>query len=198
MRIFRSTHGRLPHLTRTGAVIVTAVALAAAGLVAFIAVAAGSGKSSHATKSTVSGYGLSIQLPAGWNGRIYRPSPADAITLEAATVPLAPTGDGSFEQTEQAMGAGDAYIRLSDIGAPPPYLGKEHTWQRASLPISVDPTSVQRYLEGQSLPANIIRPLVIKNRAITVYVGFGSSPSPAAMKQVNQVLSSLSVAPSSS
>jgi hypothetical protein len=144
----------------------------------------------------VSGYGLSIQLPAGWNGRIYRTSPSDAITLEAATVPLAPTGDGSFEQTEQTMGADDAYIRLSDIGAPPPYLGKEHTWQKVTLPISVDAASVQRYVEGQSLPANIVRPLVIKNRAITVYVGFGSSPSAASMKQVNQVLSSLSVAPS--
>src|SRR5919198_702114 len=104
MHRFRSNNRRWPRLTRTGALIVAALALAAAGLIAFIAVAAESGRSSPPAKSSVSGYGLSIQLPAGWNGRIYRLSPTDAITLEAATVPLAPTGDGSFEQTEQAMG----------------------------------------------------------------------------------------------
>ena len=195
MRIFRSNHRRLLRPRRRRALIATMVALAAAGLIAFIAVAAGSGNSAHPSNSTVSGYGLSIQLPAGWYGRISRPSPMDAITLEAATVPLAPAGDGSFEQTEQAMGAGDAYIRLSDIGAPPPYLGREHTWQKASLPISVDATSAQRYLEGHSLPANIIHPFLINNRAITVYVGFGSAPTPAAIQEVNQLLASLAVAP---
>jgi hypothetical protein len=196
MRAFRRNDGHLLRLTRTRAVIVATAGLILAGLIAFIAIAAGSGQSSHVARSTIGGFGLSMQLPPGWNGRVYRPSPADAITLEAATVPLAPTGDSSFEQTERAMGAGDAYIRLSDIGAPPSYLGREHTWQRVSLPISIDAGSVQRFVEGQSLPANVVRPLVIKNRAITLYVGFGSAPSPAAIRDVDHVLASLSVAAS--
>jgi len=68
-------------------------------------------------------YGLTIPLPNGWDGRIYRQTPLDAITLEATSARLASIADDSFIQTEQGMGSADIYVRLSDIGPPPPYLG---------------------------------------------------------------------------
>ncbi len=50
-------------------------------------------------------YGLTIPLPNGWDGRIYRQTPLDAITLEATSARLASIADDSFIQTEQGASA---------------------------------------------------------------------------------------------
>ncbi len=91
------------------------------------------------------------------------------------------------------MGPGDVYIRISDIGAPPPYMGREPGWQRLVVPVVIRPSDLHRYVEGQSLPANAVLPLVIHNRAIMLYVGFGSWPTDATLQRANSLLASLSV-----
>lgn len=177
---------------RRGLLVAAASATLALGMLAlFIAVAAGSSDSDRA--NVIDGFGLTMQLPEGWDGRVYQRSPRDAVTVEAASVTLAPKADDSFQQTEASMGASDAFIWLSDIGSPPSQPGREPTWKKASLPITISASDVHRYVEGHSLPANVARPVLINGRPITLYVGFGSWPNDAMIEQVNKVLASLSV-----
>ncbi|HEX4325041.1 MAG TPA: hypothetical protein VHZ77_10475 [Gaiellaceae bacterium] len=141
----------------------------------------------------IQNYGLTIPLPNGWDGRIYRQTPLDAITLEATSARLAPIADDSFIQTEQGMGSADIYVRLSDIGPPPPYLGKGNDWQIVSSPPPIQPVDLQDFIEGHSLPAGVASAMVINNRAFMLYVGFGTWPSQAQLNQMNQILSQLQV-----
>jgi hypothetical protein len=143
----------------------------------------------------IQGYGLKMRIPDGWDGRIYQQSPQDAVTLEATSARLAPVAEDSVLQTEQGMGNGDVYIRLSDIGAAPPYVGKDSDWRVVSSPPAIRPTDFQEFVEGHSLPAGTASAMVIKGRAFMVYVGFGSWPSPAAVGQLNQILGQLQVDP---
>lgn len=187
-----SSRGRFKRRGVAG-VAAIAVALGALAVVAVVTGLSESDDGSPASPKVISGFGIRMQLPKSWDGRVYRRSPRDAVTLEAASVPLAPRADDSFQETEKRMGAGDAYIWLSDIGSPPPYIGREPGWQMASLPIKIDASDLHRYVEGHSLPANAVRPFVINDRAITLYVGFGSWPNEAVIQEINSVLASLSI-----
>ncbi len=186
----------VPNLLKRRGALIAMLGLSA--LAAFIAVAvAATGRQSAegAPASVITGFGLELGLPAGWHGRVYQRGAEGAITLEAATVPLAPIGDNSSQETEARMGTDDAYIQLSDIGSPPPYLGSEPGWERLTLPLAIDEADLHRFVEGNALPANVTRAVVINNRAIMLYCGFGSWPSESSIANLNRVLSSLSVAP---
>lgn len=141
----------------------------------------------------IQGYGLKLRIPDGWDGRIYRQSPQDAITLEATSARLAPVADDSFAQTEQGMSSNDVYLRLSDIGAPPPHVGKDRDWREVSSPPAIQPNDFQDFIEGHSLPAGAASAMVIKGRAFMLYAGFGSWPSPSAVGQLNQILGQLQI-----
>jgi hypothetical protein len=141
----------------------------------------------------IQGYGLSMRIPDSWDGRIYRQSPQDAVTLEATSARLAPIADDSFVQTEQGMGSNDVYIRLSDIGAAPPHVGKDSDWRVVASAPAIQPTDFQDFIEGHSLPAGTASAMVIKGRAFMLYAGFGSWPSPGAVGQLNQILGQLRI-----
>jgi hypothetical protein len=166
-------------------------------LVAFALAAAGCGVSLAApehtrgeAKASVDGYGLSVALPEGWNGRVYRLSAADSITLEAANAAL-PT-EGEVLNADQ-LASGSAYIVVNDIGQPPPYLGRERSWQRdPSLPLAVTRTDVAGPYEG-GFPAGANMSVVINNRPLMIRVRFDSQPTDADLEAVNDVLASLHV-----
>ena len=141
----------------------------------------------------IQGYGLTMPLPDGWDGRIYRQTPQHAITLEATSARLAPIADDSFIQTEQGMAGADIYVRLSDIGLPPPYLGRGNDWQIVSSPPPIQPVDLQDLIEGHPLPAGVVSAMVINNRAFMLYAGFGSWPSQPQIDQVNHLLSALQI-----
>ncbi len=143
----------------------------------------------------ITGYGLTLQLPAGWDGRVYKQSSQDAVTLEAASVRLASPADDSFQQTEATMKESDVYIRISAIGLPPPNLGAEGDWHIAAPPFGLRASDVRDAIEGHSLPAGIAKPVVFNNRALMTYVGFGSWPGRSELAQVTQLLSGLEVLP---
>jgi hypothetical protein len=64
----------------------------------------------------VAGHGLSIDLPSGWEGLIYR-RPGGYPILHAGSFAL-PTGDGDFGSGSiQAMGAGDVFVALLEYDA---------------------------------------------------------------------------------
>lgn len=145
---------------------------------------------SSGTAATVDGYGLSIALPDHWNGRIYRRSPSDAITLEAANAALPAEGE---VMTGERLGIGNTYIVVDDIGQEPRYLGREGSWQRdPALPLMMRRSDVAGPYE-QGFPAGAAISVVIHERPLMIRVRFGSQPSSADLDAVNDVLASMSV-----
>ncbi len=71
-------------------------------------------RSSGQTKA-VRGYGLRIDLPAGWHGEVMRPEPPGALTLRVAIFPLPPPIDVG-QQAQRAMGERDILITLVYYG----------------------------------------------------------------------------------
>ena len=170
------------------AALATAVVVLVAAVGAYVAVAARFDPSMTA----VSGHGLAMEFPSGWDARIYRQSPDHAVTVEGASVPLEPIADHAPQRTERRLDSEDLYVRLTDIGSPPAHLGSEPGWKRASA-IRLTPSNVHRYVEGHSVPASAVGAFALGDHAIMVYVGFGSRPTDADLEDVNRILGTLSI-----
>src|SRR5437899_1414894 len=85
----------------------------------------------------IAGYGLQIEIPDDWDGRIYRRSAEFAVTFEASTLQLAPIGDDAVQETEDAMmKSSDVYIRFDDIGPPPTLIERDQAWQLDSSSVA--------------------------------------------------------------
>jgi hypothetical protein len=140
----------------------------------------------------VQAHALKLDVPDEWDNRTAKQSPEHATLLEAATAGLAEIGDPEAEAPFGSIGPSDVYIRIEDLGAPPPYIGKEGTWRVASLPIRIEASQIRQGLRG-GLRAGVIQPLVINGRAIMVSVGFGSVPTRVTLAQANSVLGTLGV-----
>lgn len=149
----------------------------------------------------IDGYGIGIDVPTGWEGRIYkRPDdPADPGTrfpvLQLGNFPL-PVEDGDFGSgAVSSMGAGGVFAVLMEFG--PDYVARE-SFPVISLPLApsaaeFDPASLQVTIPGQ---AGVQRFLTVNGRAFCLYVVVGSLMNVGNLaRQVLQVLSSLSVEP---
>jgi len=141
---------------------------------------------------TVSGYGLRVNLPSGWTGRVFQPSPNDAIELEAATSPLLPRGQFL---TGDELGAGNAYVIIDDFGqARRGFVKRANGWQvHPRLPLTLSRPDLRGPYEG-GFPSGATLPVGIEGRALEIRIRFGSRPSVGQLGEVNDVLGSLSVA----
>ena len=139
-------------------------------------------KETQRSGTTVVAYGLSISVPDGWQARVYRLAPEDAITVEAASVDLPPPGE---LMTGERLGTDDAYIRIDDIGAPP------EKWGESSLPLAIGPEDIQGPYEG-GFPTGAGFSALINDRALNVRADFGSQRS---LEATNNVLATFSAAP---
>jgi hypothetical protein len=157
----------------------------------------GSGKSSpnlDVGGTTVSGYGMTIALPPGWSGRVYRLSPQYAITLQAATVPLPTPGDDQVTIAAR-MKPTDAYLVIDDIGPPPPGLGREPVWQLdPELPLTVSDDVFEGPWKG-GFPSGTALAVVINDRSLMIRIFFGSHPREREIEEINALLATLSVVP---
>jgi hypothetical protein len=150
------------------------------------------GLSADAEVTGLSANGISLTLPRGWDGRIYRLSPESAVAVEAATASLPPPG--SFV-TAKELDRDDAYLVIDDIGAPPPGLGREKAWElNPPLPIVIRPRDLQGPWEG-GYPFGAARSVVLANRALMIRVRFGAAPDDRRLAEVNELLASLVVDP---
>jgi hypothetical protein len=141
----------------------------------------------------IEGYGLKMNLPAGWDGRITRDSPKDAVVLQAASTELAP-GDVTGVETHRRMRNTDLYLKVIDIGAPTARLvDHDPAWSREALPIRFGTEHIYDTFEDVELPAYGARAVAVDGHALMVYVGFGSFPSQADVARANAVLASFSV-----
>lgn len=158
-----------------------------------------------ADSRTISGYGLSLTISQRWDGHITRPSPDDAIILQAASVPL-PVDDEWGRKVQELMSEGDLYIKVADIGPPPADLVEvDPAWSYATPPLRIRRSDIYDVYQGVILPAYAARSLVVNDRSLLLYVGFGGphvSESPKKgsdyvtddmLKQANAILASLRV-----
>jgi hypothetical protein len=140
----------------------------------------------------LSGYGIEIDLPAGWDGRIYR-RPGGDPTLHAGNFPL-PEEDGDFGSGAlSTMKMDGVFIVLTEYDR----AGAGHgLFARQGLPMplrapDLDPNALQRRIPGQF---GIQRFFTESERTWCLYVVVGSTPHPKTLLGVaNEVLATLSI-----
>jgi uncharacterized surface protein with fasciclin (FAS1) repeats len=156
-------------------------------------------------------HGFTLDVPAGWDARIYRrpaagevaaadadgpPAPAGATThavVHASTIPMPPDiGDFGSAGVDQ-LGPNDAFVVIFDHG--PDAVGQSlfsrEGMPRLLEPGDFDPNVLQRSLPGQSgLQAFFTE----SGRACCLYVVLGShANSKRVVPRVNQVLADLQI-----
>ena len=150
-----------------------ALPIAAAGFA--VAGCGGSDPRTGEDERTVRGFGLTVALQQGWNGRVYRLSPQHAITLQAATVPLGPPG-ADEAAIARVMQAKHAYLVIDDIGPPPAGLGRDPAWVLdPALPLTIHESDVHGPWKG-GFASGASLGVVLENRALMIRVRFGSHP----------------------
>ena len=158
--------------------------------------------------SQIAGSGIAVDVPAGWEGRIYTRSPepsglraADAMSAEAETTgavlhvasfPLPPeTGDYGGGAVE-LMASTDLLIVLFEHG---PESANTPLFAATSMPrlktSDVSTMQLQRLVEGQG---GVQRFFTVAGRAFCLYVVFGSyTRSVRTVPVVNGVLDTISI-----
>ena len=137
---------------------------------------------------TLSDHGLSIELPPGWHGRIYR-RPEDEITgLHVANFPL-PSEDDDLASAAR-RGMADTGIVLGVI------VGDTESpswWTPATLPVEIRRSDFAPY-EGFEWRTAAIRHLLIDKRSALVFAAFGSAhPRDEHLAEANAVLATVGI-----
>jgi hypothetical protein len=143
-------------------------------------------RSGEATK-TVRGYGLKVELPAGWHGEVVRPEPPGALTLRAANFPLPPATDVG-QQAQRTMGERDVLITLVHYGR----AGDDARSRQATLPLAIERAHFTPF-EGFARPvAN--EAFVLAGGAFQLWAVFrDASPSDEVLAEANRVLATIAL-----
>jgi hypothetical protein len=138
---------------------------------------------------TIRGYGLSIELPAGWHGDIVAPPPW-ALTLRAANFPLSPVATDQGQQAQQSMGPDDILITLVHYGRAP----EDWRPRRVHLPLAIERANFTSS-EGFVHPA-ATDSFVLADGAFQLWAVFGrETPSDELLAEANRVLATVAVEP---
>jgi hypothetical protein len=139
-------------------------------------------------------HGISLELPAGWDGRIGRRVDGYAVA-HAASFPL-PAGDGDFAvATTARLPAGGIVVVLVEYE---PALAGSGLFAPAGPPVALDPhefgtSTLLRRLPGQ---AGLQRFFSHAGRAFCLYVVVGSArPDAGLAAQATAVVASLGLGP---
>jgi hypothetical protein len=138
------------------------------------------------------GYALAVDLPAAWEGRIFRHHGGEA-TLHAANFAL-PSEDGDYgARATGSMGSHGAFVALTEFDselADTP-LFHHRGLPRRLRPADLSPRTLMRMRKGQ---AGMQRFFHERGRAFCLYVVVGSEPSRIKLcRAVNAVLASLEI-----
>jgi hypothetical protein len=140
----------------------------------------------------LTGYGISVDLPSGWEGRIYKRPEGDP-TLHAGNFPL-PVEDGDFGSRALAgMGDRGAFLVVTEYDRELAGRGLFAPAAPAPLPATseLNAWALMRIRKGQF---GIQRFMTIGGRPFCVYVVVGSIPGPSRLlAEANNVLRSLSI-----
>jgi hypothetical protein len=155
------------------------------------------------TGSTVTGYGLSLELPGGWEGGVAGPRGSDyGPFLQAANRPLGPPEDDPFATaTRRELAPEDVALvlieyteSLAERGLEP---GENGNFPVVEPPISIREGDFQPSFEGVSdLHDFARRTFTINGRSFDLWVEFGQKPAPGGLVSVvDEVLATLRVEP---
>jgi hypothetical protein len=145
---------------------------------------------------TIAGYGISIDLPAGWEGLIYRRKDAHPI-LHAGSFAL-PGGDGDFGTGAiDAMGPGDVFVALLEYDGA---LGGYGLFGTQGIPIPVrtgelSPRAFPRIVRGR---VAVQKFFTDQDRAFCLYFVAAATdglPPRAAVRSANRILRTLQIYP---
>jgi hypothetical protein len=142
----------------------------------------------------ISGYGITVDLPATWEGRIYKRAEGLPI-LHAGTFAL-PADDGDFGSGAVAsMGASDAFAALLEYDPTLAYTG---IFASDGLPLPIrgidaSPKALQRLIRGRTA---VQRFFTQSGRAFCLYVVLPAGPLLAGLvSQANQILRTIAIDP---
>jgi hypothetical protein len=169
-------------------IIAAALALAGCG--------GDAGDIGDSAERTISGFGVSIDLPPGWEGRIVKPEP-EVATHVVATHVLAgnfslPSAENFLgPETAKAMGPQSLYVWAAGFDSAHEQLSRR--WIETSLPIPIGRADFGPF-EGVASPVEAVRWVIVEEKAILVMVGFGAvQPSDDLIAEANAVLATLAL-----
>jgi hypothetical protein len=152
-------------------------------------------KGPKTVSQTLGSRGVSLELPAGWEGRIYQ-RPTDQLTgVQAANSPL-PLEDNDINETAQrTMGSDGILLILLVADGPPGPNVHTGAYLPTELPIRIQRSDFQS-LKGFPAPVEAKRSLTINNRAVLVFAAFGrANPTEPMLNAVNDIIESLAIGP---
>ncbi len=164
--------------------------LVLSGGLAGCGVAQDGGPASAGATETVRGYGLTLELPAGWHGQIARPEPPGALMLRAANFPLPKVASDVGQQAQRTMAERDILITLSYYGR-----ARNETGVRGvGLPLTIERADFTSF-EGFSRPV-ATDSFVLDEHAFQLWVVFRSgTPSEELLAEANRVLATVALEP---
>jgi hypothetical protein len=190
--------GRLRLRRRVATGVIGLLAVAGIAIPLLLLLPLGQPKSHHpqpgTTTNAVSGQGLSIDLPDGWDGRVYYNPDGGVRVLQFANfpmVPVPPAGpeDDMASRSRSDMGAGQVVVVLTDYVDCP--CGQ---YEHADLPISLHPEAGAGVEGADPDHAFARRTFTSGGRSFDLWADFGSDPAPAALvDDVNGALATLEI-----
>jgi hypothetical protein len=141
------------------------------------------------------GFGLSIELPSGWFGRIYTetdgPDAPTCSIIQAASVDITSTDDCILTSTRQSFGSTDACIMLFESPARP---SLDALYEAATLPASLAPSNFAPGWHGITPgQPTFVRRLRLNGRYFQLQAIFGSAPTVSQLALINHLLATLQV-----
>jgi hypothetical protein len=174
---------------------VRTAAAAVLALSVFVAASCGGAAPSRldgSDRRTLSGLGISVELPPGWIGRI-RPSREGLPALQAASFPLPANDSEDGQVAQESIGTSGTYVNLLDLG---PH-SEDADWRPVSGPVIVERSSLGAPKPPQHYAPVVLattRNLLIDGRArrLTVFIGFADVEN-GSLAEVNALLHSMSL-----
>jgi hypothetical protein len=142
-------------------------------------------------------HGLGVELPSGWDGRIYRPAADEPgattnVIMHAANFPLPERREDYGGGAVELMRAGDVLVMLLEFdaeAAATPLFAQRRGLPRRLAPSAFGPNRLQRILPGQAGTQFFFTEA---GRAWTLYVVIGSWAHRAALaEQASRLLATV-------
>ena len=139
------------------------------------------------------GFGVSIQLPTAWDGRVsYDRTNLGPVVL-LANVPLPTLGTNLFHAAMRQLKPGDAMVVLQEFIGVCPCRG----FEAASLPILIDERDFRTDPGVPRAHAFADRAVLLGERAFYLWAEFGDRDPTSTLTAANEALDSIELLPSS-
>jgi hypothetical protein len=164
--------------------------LALAGLTA----AGASNGSEAGSARRIAGFGLSLRIPDGWDGRVWKPKvdyPIDPMVF-AASFPLPEHEDPLGSKALAEVTPTRVLVRVFEVGNAPGSNG----FRVLRKPVSVSSADLRPYRETSRGRSVMRRRFALHGRSFVLFVDFGTRPPRRRLvRQVNGLLGTLRVRP---